>query len=289
MSPFPAVAAGADEGSSRFQRAVGAVAAAQDAALAARFADAALLELAEVYLAEADLARSEVRSGNNGLGLEAWSAAVERYAAELIALADAAAAGSPVTLRRYPREVPAISVEQRTVMLSHPRAPQQAMYEQAVLARFCTGGICDRLLATQVQSIPLASASVQPRWEFSAGNSLCVYRGLALRFGPAGDLARRRDLCRQFLQEAETLALEIARQQRHGVAVEWPHLRVLSLQGRPGQLARLNELGDTVFAELPLLASTPGMPAAIASWLRGRSSGAGDVALELAAGDLGWE
>jgi hypothetical protein len=48
------------------------------------FAEAALLELASIYLAEADLARNEATDSSRPYKLLRWSGAVERYADELL-------------------------------------------------------------------------------------------------------------------------------------------------------------------------------------------------------------
>ncbi len=263
--------------------------AAADPAQRARFADIALLELAEIYLAEADLARGEAQDSKEGLALRGWAGAVGRYANELLALADAVEAGAPVTLMRYPHEVPGISVDEHTVMLSHPRASQQPVFEQAVLERFCAGGACDELVVADAPPAPAAPAVVSPHWEFAANASVCSWHGLALRFALADDLARRRDLCRQFLQEVETLAQAIAGQVRYGVQVDWPKLQVRSLPGKPGQLVTLNAAGDSVLAQLPLLAATPTLPGAVLPWLEPRVAAGAASALTLSAADLGWE
>jgi len=207
----------------------------------------------------------------------------------LLELAAAVESGSPVQLQNHVSGATAVRVESRTVVLAHPRASQQAAYELAVLERFCAGNRCSRLTAVEETTLPVAPAPVEPHWEFGPGAETCSYRGLQLRFAPGGDLGRRRDLCREFLQEVETLALAIARQARHGVTVEWEALEIRTLQGRPGHLVLLNRAGDSLLANLPLLAATPALPGAVFPWLRGRFAPGGPAALALTAAELGWE
>ncbi len=278
--------------SSRFERTVTALAASEDIGLQARFANAALLELAETYLAEADLARRQARETEQegeARSLVAWAGAVDRYAMRLLPLVEEVEMGAPLALQRYPTEAPSLSVAGQSIILSHPRAEQQTAYEQAVLERFCHGAACDELL--QVEAVPLAPppVPVNLNWEFGPGTAACVYRNLRVQFPGTANLNTRRELCAQLMRELEALASELARQPGLGVVVEWDQLQVTALKGRPGHLATLNRAGDSALVELPLLYASPGALQASSAWLRGRYNPAGPPAVALTAADYGWQ
>ncbi len=168
---------------SRYQRILVALQT-SDEALKGRFANAALLELTEVYLAEADLARRESETAANPAKLKAWSIAVEQYATQLTLVSDDIDLGFPVGFRLHPREVAAVSVADRTIMLAHPRNSQQSAYEQSVLTHFCRGSICRDLtaVADDQTPIPMSPSLVVPQWEFSEGGPKCSYMKLQISF-----------------------------------------------------------------------------------------------------------
>ncbi|RLQ22346.1 hypothetical protein DWB85_08705 [Seongchinamella sediminis] len=285
------VAATALAESSRYERIVQALESAGPE-LRASFARSALLELTEVYLAEADLARAEARDSAEANRLMSWSRAVERYAAQLALVLDDIAFGYPVALRRYPREVASVSVAGRTIMLAHPRRQQQAVYEQSVLAHFCGQGRCRELLAPgdQQAAIPMSAGRVAPTWEFTAAGPRCSHQALQLAFSAAVDLGRQRALCQQLMAEAELLATELAWQQRHGVAIDWQALAVRAVPRRPEHLVLLNSAGDSLLATLPLVHGSAGLLQQLVPWLRQRFSGEQAPApVILQASVLGWE
>lgn len=280
----------ADDTASRYQRTVSALVTGEETERR-RFATIALLELAEIYLAEADLARGEARESDRAGRLLGWSRAVEQYAGQLMLVRDDIELGLPVELRSHAHEVPAVSVAGRTILLAHPRKDQQPGYEQAVLTRFCTGTRCNELTRTLVAEapIPMSAASVSPRWEFSAAGPVCSHAGLSLTFRAGGQLGLQRSLCEQLMQEAEELATELAWQQRHSVAVDWDALEILPTPQRPEHLILLNSAGDSLLLTLPLVYGTPALLGQLAPWLQQRHRREGASPLHLHAAELGWE
>lgn len=279
----------ADE--SRYDRIVQAVESA-DPELRAKFANSALLELTEVYLAESDLARREAGDSDEADRLIAWSRAVERYAAQLSLVLDDISLGFPAELRRHPREVASVSVAGRTIMLAHPRSRQQSAYEQSVLGHFCGQGLCRDLVAVEedTTAIPMSPGLVSPNWEFTAAGPRCTHQNLQLAFLSNGDLGRQRALCQQFMEEAELLATELAWQQRHRVIVDWEQLAIRAVPLRPEHLVVLNRAGDSLLVTLPLLHGTAGLLPRLVPWLRQRfQSEAQPPPLLLEPAALGWE
>lgn len=280
----------AEPTATRFQRTVDALQLADDS-LRGRFATIALLQLAEVYMAEADLARREAGEEGAAAKLQGWSRAVDKYAAQLVLVLDDIELGFPVELRNNPREVPSVAAGGRVVMLAHPRRGQQPLYEQAVLREFCTGDTCARLTAELEghQPIPVSAVQVKPRWEFGPGGPVCSHRGLSLYFTSGGDLATQRSLCKQLVQEVEALATELGWQQRHGVEIDWGELSSRAVPGKPVHVVQLNGAGEAILLPLPLLNSTPGLLPGLAPWLEKRHLRDGEVELGFSARDLGWE
>ena len=280
-------AAAAD--SSRFERTVEALQRAETP-LREDFSSIALVELTEIYLAEADLARNEAQALQGDPALRGWSRAVERFAEQLLLVQQDVAIGLPVELRRHDREVPAVSVAGRTVMLAHPRRAQQAAFEQRVLARFCTTAPCTRLTGTEAATapIPVAPSPMSPSWEFSPSGPLCRYRGLAVQFSAGGNLAAQRARCDALMLEAETLAAELAWQARHDVEVTWDALAVSATAHRPEHLVLLNQAGDSLLISVPLIHATPGLLDALTPWLRQRHRAGESASVQLDATTFGW-
>lgn len=275
---------------SRFDRTVSALNAA-DVQARRRFADIALLQLAEIYMAEADLARRQSEAAADPEKLLAWSRAVDRYASQLGLVLDDIEFGFPVEIRNNPHEVSSVSVGGRTIMLAHPRSDQQLAYEHNILREFCVGNACAALTAgeEELAPIPVTTATVVARWEFSAGGPVCSYRGLTIHFKGVGDLGEQRRLCQQLLEEAETLATELAWQQRHDVAIDWANLQIIATPGKPDHLVVLNKSGDSLLVTVPLLFSTPGLLIDLSPWMRQRYEPGGPQPISLESVALGWE
>ena len=258
------------------------------------FAGTALGRLVEVYMAEADLARSEARAkaGVAAARLRGWAVAVDQYASQLLLVLDDLEQGFPLELSVSPQGQASLAVAGRAVMLLHPRPSQQGAYEQEVLADYCARHDCLAITATAAgespQAIPMSAARVSPRWTFTNAGPVCSYQGLDVQFGATRQLAALRDLCAQLMQELVGLAVELAWQRRHGVAVNWAALDIVATPGRPGHVVHLNLAGDSVLANVPLLAGSEGLLADIVPWLRARSAGEEAATLQLDAADYGW-
>lgn len=275
---------------SRYQKILEALQGA-DSTTQGRFASTALIELMEVYFAEADLARNESGSATERTKRNAWSRAVEQYTSQLSLVIDDIELGMPVALRLHTREVASVSVAGRTVMLAHPRSDQQQAYEQSVLKHFCTGEVC-RELVTETEAydpIPMSSATVTPHWNFGSSGPVCSYLNLKIEFESAGKLRQQRQLCQQFMQEVEILSTEIAWQKRHGVETQWDQIVIKPTPMKPEHLVLLNDAGDSLLITLPLLYGTKDLLPKVTPWLRERHEQAGPPAVLLEAKTLGWE
>jgi hypothetical protein len=283
--------ANASEVFSRYQRTVQSVAGSTPE-MKADFASSALAELAEVYIAEADLARKQAaEQGREGKKLLAWSRAVEQYANQLMLIMEDIDLGFPVELTLSDAESPAVRVSGRAIILSHPRVDQQIAFEQRILLDFCARNDCQALTAEEEAPVPIpvSAARVEPQWTFTQNGPVCAHYGIQVRFSNTRYLARYRTTCQQLLQEAMTLADEIAWQQRHGVTVQWKVLLVRSIPHRPEHLVQLNESGDSILAVLPLLYGSEGLLEQLKPWLAARSSNGEREPVYLDAASYGWE
>ena len=257
----------------------------------ADFAATALGNLASAYALEAERARQESPEQEGSAALLAWSRAVERYAAGLQLLLEDIELGFPVDLVQDEKGPLGVRVADRTVILSHPRLDQQDLYEQQVLADFCSRQRCAQFTVpqTEVESIPLSAGRVRPAWAFTGDGALCSYRGVHVRFGLRADLASARSTCEQFMVELMTLTHELAWQRRHGVHPDWGELTIAAVPHRPMHQVRLNDRGDVLLVTLPIMASSPGLLSAVRPWLEVRLGGGEPAPLELSAMDYGWE
>ena len=273
---------------SRFQRTVAYLQGA-DPDLQSEFAALALRRLREAYVTEAEQARAEAQ--DDDAKLLAWSRAVEDFASRLSPLVEDIELGFPVYLEAAAAQPLAITVAERTVILSHPRIEEQALFEQTVLDSFCRLQRCDQFIAADParRPIPVSAGRVRPGWSFNADGPVCAYSGVRVRFGAGADLPRARLTCEQLLVELIGLAHDIAWQDRHGVQIDWEELQLRQTSGRPGHQLGLNDFGDTLLVTLPLVYSSPGLLQVAAPWLRGRVEGSRELTLELHAADYGWE
>ncbi len=258
----------------------------------ASFARIALLQLVEIYLAEAGLARSEARGQATDSRLRGWSLAVDRYARQLLQVHEEVEAGFPVTVLTHPAGNIAISAAGRPVILSHPRQDQQATLEQMILTDFCAKEDCQQLLAepeTAREPVPVSAPSGAQHWTFSNLGPRCSRQGLSVQFAASGDLPRQRMLCRQLFAELDALVTELRWQLRHGVRPDWAALSLSAIPNQPRHMLRLNDAGDSLLLSLPLLHGTPGLLASLQRWLRASSEGGPAPAQLLLAAELGWE
>jgi hypothetical protein len=297
LTPVAAAAEALEEASatphSRFVRTALALQSATDAERT-DFASVALSELAVTYQAEADLARHQSRELAGGNKLASWSAAVYGFVDQLVLVQEDIDLGFPVELRHLYGQVIGVVAGGRTVILSHPRADQQSVYELRVLTDFCARHDCPRLTAAaqggEPEPIPVSAPGVSPHWDFRESGPLCSHRGISLHFTSTTQLTDRRGICQQLMVEAETLAAELAWQQRHGVDIDWADLSIQSTPRRPQHILTLNRAGDSILASVPVFYGTEGLLQQMVPWLKARYDGDGEYAnIELDAAALGWE
>lgn len=274
--------------SNRYDRIVAAVTEAEQEEVE-RFAAIAVQQLVEVYIAEADLARSQAQDSDRESKLLAWSRSVEQYIEHLLTVIDSIEGNAEIHLLLRDMQPPAIRSAGVTVVLSHPRPDQQGAYQQRVLSHYCRAGFCDRWLAVEKppRPIPMTAAAPQPVWRFDSDGPQCSARGITLSFSGQGNLALRRGLCVQLVQELLSLANELQWQQAQGVAIDLAALVIEPVVHSPEHQVRLNAGGDLVLVVLPLLASTEGLLAAVENWLHAELTGS-DISLNLHAEQFGW-
>lgn len=274
---------------SRYQRIVVALHGADDDWRAA-YAEAALSFLAEIYLAEADLARAQATAQETDPKLLGWSRGVEQYANQLLLVQEDIALGFPAEVYPEPLGPPRLVVGGRSVILNHPREDQQLVYEQTVLNEFCRRRDCVALLPAEPASaaIPMSAPTISPQWRFAASGPICSGSGIAVQFAASADLSRIKPLCRQLLQELGALRNDIRWQQRHGVVIDWDTVAIVPTPQRPEHLVLLNNVGDTTLLSLPVLHTSGGLLAAVTPWLAAPAGGPVE-SLELAAQDYGWQ
>lgn len=270
----------------------------QDVAGKRQFADIALVELAEVLLAEASLARRQARDATQGSAdLIGWAVSVENYAGDVLRLQRAVQASGDVQLVLHPLEDLSVKSGLQSAMITHPRHDQQPVLEASIAAAFCARDDCVRILsgspaANSPQPIPMSAESGNPAWSFTPDSKVCEQRGLRIEFPPevrsAPRLTDERTLCQQLFAEANNLALELRWQARQGVALEWSAMVSTSLPQRTGHAVMLNNSGDTLLIALPLMHATPGLFNLLLPWLAAEVAGSPEVEVTLRAADLGW-
>jgi hypothetical protein len=258
----------------------------------ADFAAAALTELTAVYMAEADLARAAAakqKLAERGK-LLGWSQAVDQYANQLLLVLDDVEQGFPVSLRPNRLGPVTTTVADRAVILGHPRADQQAAYELRVLTDFCSNHNCERMTVTTVGAEPIPASAMQVRtlWTFTESGPVCSGDNIEVHFHSSQNLPILRGLCEELLQEVAALAMNLAWQIRHGVAIDWDGLVIHTTPGRPEHLVRLNAAGDSILATLPLLYDSAELLSDTKPWLYARSTGAVPAVTRLDAAEYGW-
>lgn len=278
------------ESRSRFQRTVEYLQSASTE-LQREFAAVAITKLARAYFAEVEIARSEIRAAGKDAGLYAWSIAVNRFAGQLPLLLEDLELGFPVRLTTDVGKFLAITVADRTVILSVPRPSQQSVFEQEILMDFCITHDCEKFTPSgdEPKPILLATSLVRPQWSFTERDWACSYRGIKIRFQSEKNLANSRLVCEQFLQEVLTLIDEMAWQRGHAVSIEWDKLSIQATPRRPGHVVQLNSAGDSILVTIPVLYSSPGLLEDILPWMQLRLEGQQEAEIELDAAHYGWE
>jgi hypothetical protein len=283
-------AAAQDETQTRFQRLVQHL---QTASPEARgdFAAIALTHLTEAYIAEAQLARAQAGRSGRSANLRGWSVMVDYYARQLPLLLEDIELGLPVRLIIGGPQELAITVADRTVIVSPPRLNQQGAFEQAILSDFCTTHSCESSMPANAttEPAPAAMVAVRPEWTFSTQGPVCSYEGIQVRFANDRNLGNSRLICAQFLREVITLADELAWQQRHGVVIDWSAVKIQAVSHRPEHVIAMNEAGDSVLVTAPLLYRNPELLQNLLPWIRGRLGNQPPASVELDADGYGWQ
>jgi hypothetical protein len=274
------------DSASRFERTVLSLGGSSDE-LRAAFAEVALAELASIYLAEADLARSQAAGADRPGKLLRWSLAVDRYADDLLLVLEDVRQGFPVAVMPGSREGASLVVAGRRIVLTHPRLNQQGVFQQQILADFCAREDCEPLTAEDddAEAIPVSPSMVKPLWAFTEQGPVCSHRGLSVRFSSGGNLGRQRGVCHQLFQELAVLATEFAWQRRHGSEVDWARLAIQSTPHQPEHIVTLNRSGDSILVSVPLLYSAPGLLGDVVPWLQAAYGGRTPEPRELRAED----
>ena len=259
--------------------------------LRGEFATIALTNLADTYIAEAEIARGEARSSGSHANLRGWSLAVNHFAHQIPFLLEDIELGLPVSFFMAGGNSLAVSVADRTVILSSPRLNRQNLFEQAILEEFCSRNSCQQFVSQDAvtEPIPVSSVYVRPDWKFTTQGAICSYEGITVHFQRQQNLTKARLICEQFLQEVMILTNEIAWQSGLAVPIEWNELEIQQAPRRPEHIIKLNRLGDTIVASIPLIYGSPKLLGHIVPWVRKWLVDPQEAAIELDAETYGWE
>ena len=258
--------------------------------LRSEFAAIALTHLIEGYHEEVRLALDEERSTRTNTSLREWSAAANQYASQIPLLLEDIELGLPVWLAITNVKPLLITVADRVVILSHPRLKQQGFLEQAILMDFCASRRCEKFAPASAETGATFTPNVyvRPDWTFTINGPVCSYQGITVNFKSAKNLAKSRAICSQFLQEVIVLANEISWQRGLAVPIHWSELDIQSMAPRPEHTVRLNELGDTAVAVIPLLYGNPRLLGHTLPWIRQWLANPQEANIELNADQYGW-
>lgn len=257
------------------------------------FAVAALRELVETYMAEADLARKEGSENNENSKLTGWAASVDRFASQLLVALEDVEDGFPVDLSETASGTVGVTVADRMIVLAHPRADQQRAYEQRVLADFCSRKNCSSLISdTDVRDLtPLSTTPINPLWSFTTDGPICISKEdeIEIQFQATRNISLVRIQCLELLREFRFLREEINWQARHGVQVEWKNIALLATPDKPEHLVVLNGTGDSALLALPLLYSSPEVLKQFGHWLSSKAKNDKSEKLRVEAVNIGWK
>jgi hypothetical protein len=220
----------------------------------------------------------------------AWAISVDQYAERLLRVLEDVEIGFPVKLRLGATGPPSITVTERPVILGHPRADQQAAFEQRILVDFCSINDCRPLTqkSDSREAIAASPARVNPVWTFSAAGATCVNEGVEVVFRRTPNMAILRGLCEEMAAEVTALLTALAGQKSHGVAIDWQRLSITSGQNRNEFLVTLNIRGDSVLLDIPILFGSEGLLQDLSPWLQARLRGKSNPIVSLDAASYGW-
>lgn len=257
------------------------------------FATAALRELVETYMAEADLARKEGSKNNENSKLSGWAVSVDRFADQLLVAMEDVDAGFPVDLSETASGAVGLTVADRMIVLAHPRADQQRVYEQRVLADFCSQKNCSSLIRDTDENnvAPLSSVPITPLWSFTTDGPICISNEdeIEIQFNATRNLSLIRAQCRELLREFRSLREEISWHIRHGVRVHWKNMALLDTPDKSEHIVVLNGTGDSALLVLPLLYSSPEVLKQFGMWLSSKAKSRESEKLRVEAVNIVWE
>jgi hypothetical protein len=242
----------------------------------ADFAVIAIAQMAEVHRAEAERARQEAPQLAKDRDPLRWAGAVDAYAAQLLAIADAISPQTTVIIKTGAANDVYLVIDGTPVMVNGPVATQQVAFEQQIIERYCTLYPCNELLAGyQAPLPPSQSDQAATHWSFSqnAGPVCSSADGLEFQFRDMENLPGYRKACAQIMAELDTLVRGIRHSRSSGVRVEWNSLAIHALSGSEHHQITLNTAGAVILAPLPGLATTPQLLTLVGPWLASRVSG----------------
>jgi hypothetical protein len=250
----------------------------------ADFAVAAIAEMVVDYNEEATRARREARSRAGKRDLGRWAVAVDRYAAELAALASGVTPETPVSVTLGAGNSISLDIDGTPVLVSSPRVREQFAFEQRVLERFCAFYSCDELIAGYHPPQPAASATdtdMETHWSFSqqAGPTCSTSDGLEFQFQDMTDIGAKREACGMIVRELNALAAALAWNISNGSRIDWNRLAIHELPGEEEHRVDLAADGSTLRLPLPALAATPGLFELVRPWLAAKVGGRPDYRL----------
>jgi len=258
------------------------------APLRADLARIAIGELAAVYADEARRARHDPHRSANGKGQGRWAAAVQQLADDYAALARSITLVTPVTLDTGPDGSLYLVVDGRLVVAGSPRMNEQALFEQHVIAEFCTLNRCDGLVEVAGTPVPDASSARSTLWLFSdhAGPVCSNGDGLEFQFNSLAYMDQRRVACQQVVSELNLLAGAIVQRVAGGTRVDWNAMAIHGAPAGAEHALTLNPEGDSLRLPLPELAARPELFKRVLPWLAAKVQGQGYSLVVLDAGRL---
>ena len=244
----------------------------------ADLAYAAISELAAAFAFESRLARQEMQQQPGQRKLGRWAVAVENLASELDELAQTVTTQSSVRTGFGPGNSLYLVVDNKPVVISGPRAKDQADLEKRIVLRFCSMHPCKQLipLPRMSDANPVVSTrATNTQWSFSedAGPVCRTDDGLVFQFDNASDLRRKREACARVVAELQLLATEIIQHKQKGARVNWKAMKITTLPlGGPHEI-QLNNDGDALNLYVPALAAAPDLFTLLRPWLAANVSG----------------
>ena len=182
-------------------------------------------EFAEVVLAQLDA--SYLAAARRSAGTR-WQASVDHYRARLRALAVDLGPDTAVSLRTGLDRRTQVLIGDTVVIVSSPRASQQAQLERRITDRFCANYLCQQLqFASDASGRAAGGVSFGFDIQQDAGLSCNSGDGLEFLFFARDHVAERRRWCRQIVAELRTLGWALRQRVAVGVIIEWQDFAIL--------------------------------------------------------------